>query len=234
MNLFKILVFLSAVFIGSHANGQVLNFHLSLKDSVYKGTVEPSYFDSLIVYPSNNPQHLLLNSHGVLYNAEHGNFEFGIVENNLDDSSDLLIKVSFGWFPLTNISTKNESLSFSWDWDYRPAPNWSDIAILKRTGELLQDEESWNKNDDRECDDDKENKKWSLYCALYQASVDVMGDFNHRNAAMEMVRATIEEITPNKQYRHRLMDFNNQNSFNEIKELLSKSIEKLEAILAYQ
>lgn len=231
MNIHKLPVFLF-VLAWTYSSGQVLNFNLSLEDGIYKGTVEPDYFDSLTVYPSNDPQNPLLNSRGVLFHSEHGNFEFGIVENTIDNASDLLIKVSFGWFPLTNITSKNDSLEFSWDWDYRPTPNKLDVAILKRANELLKDESSWNKTDDRACDDDNQNKKWSLYCALYKASLEVMGDFNHRNSAMETVRTTIEKITPDKEYRHRLMDFNNQNSFREIKQLLNKAIEKLEKILA--
>ena len=207
--------------------GQVLNFDLTREGSFYKGVVNPKYFDSLVLEPSGSQ---LLQATGTLYNSEHGSFSFTIAENILDSSGDLMFKVSFGWFPMTNISFVNDSLRFSWDWDFRPAPNAGDLKILKRANEILGDEESWNKVDDRKCEDDNQNQKWSLYCALYKASLDVIGDFNHRNSALGIVRTTIEELTPDKTYEHRLMDFNNQNSFKEIQEVLWRSIEKCKNI----
>ena len=226
----KSLLLIQFLFINTCLFGQVLNFKVVEKNGKYVGTVEPDFFDSLAIYPSNNSNDLL-DATGILYNSQKGNFEFGIVKNNVDNSSNLLIKISFGWYPLLNISSIEDSLKFSIDWDYRPSPSKLDLEILTRTSEILKNESFWNNNDDRECNDDEENKKWSLYCALYSASVEVFGDFNHRNPALNIVRTTIQEITPDKEYRHRLMDFNNQNSFKEIEELLERSITKLETML---
>ncbi len=208
--------------------GQVLNFDLRWEGSSYKGVVEPQYFDSLVLEPSKKLPNQLLNATGVLYNSEHGSFDFTIVENIFDNSNDLMFKVIFGWFPITDISFTDDSLSFSWDWDFRPTPNAGDLKILKRANEILSTEASWNNADDRKCEDDNKNKKWSLYCALYKASFDMIGDFNHRNSALGMVRTTIEELTPGKVYAHRLMDFNNQNTFKDIQQVLKRSIEKFE------
>ena len=228
----KKIFFLMAFLIAANfLFGQVLNFRLVENSGKYIGTVEPNYFDSLAIYPSDNSNNNLLNATGILYNAQKGNFEFGIVKNNVDTTSKLLMKISFGWYPLLNLFAIEDSLTFAIDWDYRPSPSKLDLEILTRTNNILRNESSWNNTDDRDCNDDTEKQKWSLYCALYCASIEVFGDFNHRNSALNIVRTTIEEITPDKEYRHRLMDFNNQNSFKEIKELLGRSITKLESIL---
>ena len=57
--------------------------------------------------------------------------------------------------------------------------------------------------------DDAENKNYSLFCALYTASVEVEGAYNHRSAVMQRIRKTIVEIYPKKELEHRLRDFNN-------------------------
>ena len=55
-------------------------------------------------------------------------------------------------------------------WLERPKPvTTEDLRILERADALLKDELGWNRNDDRECDDDRATGKWSLFCALETA-----------------------------------------------------------------
>jgi hypothetical protein len=61
--------------------------------------------------------------------------------------------------------------------------------------------------------------------------MDVTSDFNHRGAALEVVRKTIREEDPNRRYQHDLMDFNNQKSFSIIKALLQRSKDNLQKSL---
>jgi hypothetical protein len=84
-----------------------------------------------------------------------------------------------------------------------------DLRILLRTEELLKDESHWNRQDERWCVDDEKTGKRSLFCALQQATVEVLGTYRHRQAALEHVRLVIMELTPNAGYSHRLMDYNN-------------------------
>ncbi len=84
-----------------------------------------------------------------------------------------------------------------------------DEKILLRTGELLRDETQWNRQDERWCEDDEQTGKRSLFCALHRATVDVLGKYRHRQAALEHVRLVIMELTPDAGYSHRLMDYNN-------------------------
>lgn len=110
----------------------------------------------------------------------------------------------------------------------RPLPqNEDDVAILEKAIELLDDESIWSRDDDRTCNDSKQGL--SLYCALRQASVDVTGEFKHRAAALQAVRFAIENQRPDKNYAHRLMDYNNDTSvdFEELHEMLQASSRKL-------
>lgn len=106
-----------------------------------------------------------------------------------------------------------------YDWPPQPKTEF-DQTILSETIGLLNSEESWNKSDDRQCPEGQ--TKLSLYCALYQASVSVSGDFHHESAVMEAVRGAIKSKNPNVAYAHILMDFNNSPaiSLNEVHEVL--------------
>ncbi len=84
-----------------------------------------------------------------------------------------------------------------------------DEQILLRAEELLKDESQWNRQDERWCKDDEQTGKRSLFCALHQATVEVLGKYRHRQAALEYVRLVIMGLTPNAAYSHRLMDYNN-------------------------
>jgi hypothetical protein len=84
-----------------------------------------------------------------------------------------------------------------------------DEQILLRAEELLKDESQWNRQDERWCEDDEQTGRRSLFCALHRATVEVLGKYRHRQAALEYVRLVIMELTPNAAYSHRLMDYNN-------------------------
>lgn len=84
-----------------------------------------------------------------------------------------------------------------------------DERILLLADELLKDEAHWNRQDDRRCEDDEQMDQRSLFCALHRATVDVLGDYRHRQAALQFVRLVIMERTPNSGYAHRLRDYNN-------------------------
>ena len=66
---------------------------------------------------------------------------------------------------------------FRWLWlEQRDRPVTSeDLRILTKANEILRDESVWNRQDDRECNDDNARGKWSLFCALEKACVDVLG-----------------------------------------------------------
>jgi hypothetical protein len=94
------------------------------------------------------------------------------------------------------------------DPDARPPVTKADVRIVQRARQILNSQSKWNRADTRVCPADA--KTFSLYCALERATDEVNGNFEHRGAAMQEARFVIDEIAPNrKNYKHRLMDFNN-------------------------
>ncbi len=123
--------------------------------------------------------------------------------------AQVLMKTSDGWFTMDNLKIYNDSIVFEMENDPDPPVTESDLLIIRKTITLLKDENNWNRNDDRKCKDDVENKVYSLFCALNVASVEVVGSYDHRKAVLQMIRKTIVEIYPRKELEHRLRDFNN-------------------------
>jgi hypothetical protein len=94
------------------------------------------------------------------------------------------------------------------DSDARPPVSKSDIAIVQRAREILNSPEKWNRADNRICP--AKETKFSLYCALEEATYEVTQDFAHRGAAMQEARFVLDEdLAPSRHYHHRLMDYNN-------------------------
>ena len=104
-----------------------------------------------------------------------------------------------------------------------------DLKIIQRADSILSDSTKWNKQDDRSCDDDIANGRYSLFCALYKASVDITGEYQHRRPAMEIVRFTLEKYENGRVVNHRLMDWNNHpdTTFEEVKKVLKESIDEV-------
>ena len=114
--------------------------------------------------------------------------------------------------------TKPQSTSD--DSNVRPAITKTDLQIVKRAREILNSESKWNRADNRICP--AEAKKVSLYCALQMATVEVGGKAEHRGAALQEARFVIDEIARDRNYEHRLMNYNNDptTTFADIQEVL--------------
>ena len=107
-----------------------------------------------------------------------------------------------------------------------------DLEILDRASELLSNESVWNRKDTRECPPDAQTL--SLFCALQKASVEVLGSYDHRRAALQDVRFAIEDVTKGREFEHRLMDFNNlpETQFSDIRDILVAARAKVATRLA--
>ena len=119
-------------------------------------------------------------------------------------------------------------------WLERPkSVTTDDLRILEKADALLKDESAWNRNDDRACDDDRAAGKFSLFCALQTACTEVLGNYDHRRAALQEVRVVVEEATRQGMFEHRLMDFNNlpETRFDEVKQVLRTSAQRVAARL---
>ncbi|WP_281990830.1 hypothetical protein [Aquimarina aggregata] len=84
-------------------------------------------------------------------------------------------------------------------------PSAIEVQIIENTIELLKVTKRWNKNDNRVCES---SDTYSLFCALYESSVIVDGEYRHLRPAVKFVREAIQEKYP-KKYDHVLVDFNN-------------------------
>lgn len=123
----------------------------------------------------------------------------------------LIAQLSYG-----QLTDENRNLVF----------DFNDLAIVQKADSILSDSLLWNKQDDRECADDIATKKYSLFCALYKASLDVTGVYAHRRPALQMVRFTLEKYENGRVRDHRMMDWNNHpdTHFAEVKKVLSETI----------
>lgn len=122
---------------------------------------------------------------------------------------DIYMKTTLGYFLWESAFIQDDELAFVINWWYCPPAREVDMETLKLTGQLLADSTNWHKDDDRKCEDDIESNQWSLFCALKHASIESMGEYNHHNTAMQTVRLVIDDMVPNHQFEHTLMDYNN-------------------------
>src|SRR5262249_357504 len=80
--------------------------------------------------------------------------------------------------------------------------------FVKQARKVLNSSSKWNRADNRISPADP--KTFSLYCAVEKGTDEVNGNFEHRGAVMQEARFVVDEIAPNRvNYRHRLMDYNN-------------------------
>ena len=103
----------------------------------------------------------------------------------------------------------------------RPPVTQADLQIVKRAREILSSESKWNRADNRVCP--AEAKTVSLYCALQIATVEIGRKAEHRGAALQEARFVIDEIAADRNYEHRLMNYNNDptTTFADIQEVLN-------------
>jgi hypothetical protein len=101
----------------------------------------------------------------------------------------------------------------------RPPVTKVDLQIVKRARKILDSPSKWNRADNRECPAGA--KTFSLYCALQMATNEAGGKSDHRGAALQEARFVIDEIAADRNYNHRLMDYNNDptTTFAEIQEV---------------
>jgi hypothetical protein len=82
-----------------------------------------------------------------------------------------------------------------------------DLEILDRASATLRSESVWDRADDRVCGPN--DVAFSLFCALQKASVEVLGEYDHRRTALQEVRFVVDEVAAGRPYEHRLRDYNN-------------------------
>jgi len=149
----------------------------------------------------------------------------------LSGAQHIILRDPRGWFPLADIEVDEAGFRFSYSLDRMVPPTEVDLAILERADEILDGPAHWNRDDDRECEDDFESQNFSLYCALARACVEVLGGFEHRQPAMQEVRLAIDAMAGESRFEHRLKDFNNTRTFDDVKAMLARARQSVLATL---
>jgi hypothetical protein len=116
------------------------------------------------------------------------------------------LRTEYGWFRVIDF-VAGHALTFTLETSREIAPGVLDLEIVKTAATILSTESAWNRSDNRKCPADA--TKWSIYCALEKAEVDVTGGFHHRRPAAEVVREIVDQRTADRNYHHRLMEYNN-------------------------
>lgn len=132
------------------------------------------------------------------------------VEMEVDAGGAGVLRTIYGWFPVSGFQESAGSMRFSVDASHEVAPSELDRQIVRRAASMLKTEAAWNRSDNRKCPQGA--TRWSIYCAMEKATIEVAGAFSHRRPAMEVVRQIIDERTAGRPYHHRLMDYNNDPS----------------------
>lgn len=138
--------------------------------------------------------------------------------------NQIMFRFRSSWHTFDELIFNDQLITFTIDRDPKVPCTIEDLHILKLAKKILSEEKYWHKEDDRNCEDDLGNKCYSLYCALKIASVAIEGKYNHRNAVLQELRHLIVEKYPNKEWTHRLLDFNNmkETSYEDIMEILTE------------
>lgn len=111
--------------------------------------------------------------------------------------------------PFNKVMVKNDSLLIDIETDPNVPYSRKDLKIIKLAKKLLPNKESWNRQDDRGCEDDIENGVYSFFYAMQYASTEVKEEYNHRNVTMQLMRHLIEDRFPEKKWKHRFKDASN-------------------------
>jgi hypothetical protein len=136
---------------------------------------------------------------------------------------------------LVTAGTQNTAVPSSDALERRDQPvTDEDLKILQRADRILASAAVWNRHDTRVCN--PADRRWSLLCALDKASLEVLGEYRHREVALQEVRFAVEDVTKGIQFEHRLTDYNNlpATRFEDIKHVLKVATDRVDARLAVQ
>ena len=129
------------------------------------------------------------------------------VEIEIYDNGSGVIRTYQGWFPVTGFSVNATTMHVQFDGRHEVPPNALDREILEHAATVIASEAVWNRADDRKCPANATT--WSIYCAVERAMIEVSGGFNHRRPAGQLVRRIVDDRSANRNYSHRMMDYNN-------------------------
>ncbi len=138
-----------------------------------------------------------------------------------------VLRTAEGWFPISRSVVSGNGMEFDVDFGNEVPASGLDREIIQRAAAILSSQAVWNRADTRECP--PTDTKWSIYCAMETATIEVTGGFHHRRPALQLVRRIVEERSANRPYRHRLMDYNNDPTtrFADVQSLLAEALRRV-------
>ena len=181
--------------------------------------------------PRNVPAALKEIAPGKFLGTMEGKFPEDPKRLELPTSQPGVAKTPFGWFALQEVSVSGDTMQLTISAGAQLPPTIDDIRIIQRASMLLADPAKWNRQDDRSCPPDPQS--WSLFCALRQATTEVSGGVHYRQPALQAVREEVAAAYGSRVSKHRLMEFNNDNSTTlaAVQGVLTKAQAKLESRL---
>jgi hypothetical protein len=138
-----------------------------------------------------------------------------------------VIRTYNGWFAISGFSRRGSAMQFKIDTLRQVAPNALDREILVRASKVISSDSAWNRADNRKCPANATT--WSIYCAVEKAQVEIAGGFHHRRPAGELVREIVDERTKSRNYKHRMMDYNNDRTTTlaDVRSLFAEAIARI-------
>jgi hypothetical protein len=138
-----------------------------------------------------------------------------------------VIRTYNGWFAVSGFSTHGSSMQFKIDTMQQVAPNALDREILVRASKIIASDAVWNRADNRKCP--AAATTWSIYCAVEKAQREVTGGFHHRRPAGELLREVVDDRTKSRNYKHRMMDYNNDTTTTlaDVRSLFAEAIARI-------
>jgi hypothetical protein len=118
-------------------------------------------------------------------------------------------------------------MQFKIDTLQQVAPNALDREILVQAAKIISTDAVWNRADNRKCPPSATT--WSIYCAIEKAQVDITGGFHHRRPAGELLREVVDDRTKSRNYKHRMMDYNNDTTTTlaDVRSLFAEAIARI-------
>lgn len=118
---------------------------------------------------------------------------------------------SWCWCAVTNAEVDHDGLHFDADQKRASPISVADIKVLNRVRSYFKNPTQWNRHDDRSraisyCPRNPQSR--TLFCALYDATVFVRGEFYPQAPASGFLFEAISAASP-RNYQHPLTDFNN-------------------------
>lgn len=153
--------------------------------------------------------------------------DVGPIEVEIYADGTGVLRSADGWFPISHSVISGKAWEFDVDFVNEVPPSDLDREIVRHAAEILRSEAVWNRADTRECH--PADNKWSIYCAMEKATIDVTGGFHHRRPALQVVREIVDQRSANRSYKHRLMDYNNdpRTQFTDVQTLFAEALRRM-------